>query len=70
VHVESCQVARQTLHTIITVGGHRQTSREVLSAPVTLSVLVVVVENVLSLVSRVGRRVALLATVGRHCSEL
>jgi hypothetical protein len=33
-------------------------------------VLVVVVEHVLSLVSRIGGRVVLLTTVGRHRSEL
>ena len=68
-HVEGCHVVRQTLHPAITVGGHGQTSGEVLGGPVTLAILVVRVEHVLSLVSCVGRRVVLLTTVGSHCSE-
>ena len=69
-HVEGCHVVRQTLQSAITVGGHGQTSVEILGRPVTLAVLVVRVEHVLPLVSSIGRRVVLLTTVGSHCSEL
>jgi hypothetical protein len=67
VHVECCHSVRQTLHTVITVGGHGQTSREVLGSMARAS-WIVSVEHVLAFVAT-GRGVSSLTGVGRHGDE-